>query len=393
MKNNRYSFLMALSAFMLISTAAMAQAFVTAPPAPRNGEARPAFRFPPRIISPEVHADQTVTFRFMAADATTVELSGQFLKKNIPLTKGEDGVWSVTTGKVKPDIYPYNFVVDGISVADPNNVDIFPNERFKGSLLDVKGKTPSVQDLQAVPHGKITYSFYHSKNLGLERPMLVYTPPGYTEDTGKSYPVLYLIHGMTDTHETWYVVGRMNYILDNLIAQGKAEPMIVVMPYANPYPALMKKNPQTQMDLMSTKLFTDELTKEIIPYIEGKYRVKASRENRAIAGFSLGGRQTLGAGLGHPELFAYVCPMAPAVFGQGLDESFQNDYAPIDQLKTLKLLWIGCGKDDSLYAGAQALEKKLKKEGVKYEKLYSSGGHTWMNCRLYLATIAPKLFK
>jgi enterochelin esterase family protein len=378
----------------LTLTTATAQTFVTAPPAgAAPGAARPSFRFPPRVISPEVHADQTVTFRYMAPNATKVELTAQFLKKNIALTKGEDGIWSVTTGKVKPDIYPYNFIVDGISVADPNNVDIFPNERFKGSLLDVKGKTPSVQDLQDVPHGKVTYVFYNSKNLDLVRPMLIYTPPGYTEDTQKEYPVLYLIHGMTDTQETWYKVGRMNYILDNLIAQGKAEPMIVVMPYANPFPALMKKNPATQMDLMGTKMFTDELLKEIIPYVEKNYRAKEGRDNRAIAGFSLGGRQTLGAGLSNPDKFAYVCPMAPAVFPQGLDQDFKETYASAEQLRTLKLLWIGCGKDDSLYAGAKALAKKLGTEKVKCETFYSSGGHTWMNCRLFLTTIAPKLFK
>ncbi|MDR1004546.1 MAG: esterase [Prevotellaceae bacterium] len=391
MKKNRFYTLIALSVVALTATA---QTFVTAPPAgAAPGAARPSFRFPARVISPEVHDNGTVTFRFSAPQATKVELSGQFLKKNLPMTKDENGLWSVTTGKVKPDIYPYNFVVDGITVADPNNVDIFPNERFKGSLLDVKGKTPSVQDLQDVPHGKVTYAFYHSKSLDLERPLLIYTPPGYTEDTQKSYPVLYLIHGMTDTQETWYKVGRMNYILDNLIAQGEAEPMIVVMPYANAYPALMKKNPGTQMNLMSTDMFTNELLKEIIPYTEANYRAKADRDSRAIAGFSLGGRQTLGAGLGHPDVFAYVCPMAPAVFPQGLDQDFKETYAPIDQLRTLKLLWIGCGKDDSLYAGSKALAKKLGSLKVKYETLYSPGGHTWMNCRLFLATIAPKLFK
>ncbi len=294
---------------------------------------------------------------------------------------------------MKPDIYPYNFIVDGVAVADPNNVDIFPNERFKASLLDVKGKTPSVQDLQPVPHGKVTYAFYHSRSLDLERPLLIYTPPGYGEDKSLRYPVLYLIHGMTDTHETWYKVGRMNYILDNLIAQGKARPMIVVMPYANAYPALMKKNPNTQMNLMSTDMFTNELFEEIIPYVEANYATESGREARAIAGFSLGGRQTLGAGLKHPDKFAYVCPMAPAVFPQGMAESFRTDYASPEQLRTLKLLWIGCGKDDGLYAGSKALEEELKKRKVPCETLYTPGGHTWMNCRVFLATIAQKLFK
>lgn len=352
--------------------------------------------FAPRVVSPEVHADKTVTFRYLAPHAQSVELNGQFLKKNLPMTKDENGVWSVTTGKVKPDIYPYEFIVDGVRVADPNNVDIFPNENFKGSLLDVKGNKPSVQDLQPVPHGKVTYAFYHSNTLDLERPLLIYTPAEYAENPDKKYPVLYLVHGMTDTQETWYKVGRMNYILDNLIAEGKAEPMIVVMPYANAMPALMKKNPGMQMDmrnLMGTDQFTNEMLNEIIPFTEKNYRVKTDRESRAIAGFSLGGRQTLGCGLKHPELFAYVCPMAPAIFAQGMEQDFENTYAPAEQLRTLKLLWVGCGKEDSLYPGSQALVKLLKKNKVPCENLYTSGGHTWMNCRLYLATIAPKLFK
>lgn len=389
MIKNRFTIIL-LAILLFVATTLTAQ--VQPATAPQGQAARPASRFI-RIISPEVHADQTVTFRYLAPNATKVELSGQFLKKNLLLTKGEDGVWSITTGKIKPDIYPYNFIVDGVSVADPNNVDIFPNERFKGSLLDVKGKNNSVQDLQNVPHGKVTYAFYHSGSLDLERPLLIYTPAGYTEDTQKNYPVLYLIHGMTDTHETWYKVGRMNYILDNLIAQGKAEPMIVVMPYANAYPALMKKQAGMQMNLMSTDMFTNEILKEIIPYVQANYRVKTDRDNRAIAGFSLGGRQTLGAGLGHPEMFAYVCPMAPAIFPQGLADSFKNDYASSEQLRTLKLLWIGCGKDDSLYAGSKAMVAELKKNKVPCETLYTPGGHTWMNCRIYLTTIAQKLFK
>ena len=382
---NRFTIIV-LAAFSLAPVLLTAQAQSARPQSVSRSNARFI-----RIVSPEVHADQTVTFRYLAPNATKVELSGQFLKKNLPLIKDDKGVWSVVTGKVKPDIYPYNFIVDGVAVADPNNVDLFPNERFKGSLLDVKGKSQSVQDLQNVPHGKVTYAFYHSQSLDLERPLLIYTPPSYSEN--KRYPVLYLIHGMTDTHETWYKVGRMNNILDNLIAQGKAEPMIVVMPYANAYPALMKKDPNTQMNLMSTDLFTNELLKEIIPYVETNYYAKTDRDNRAIAGFSLGGRQTLGAGLGHPDMFAYVCPMAPAVFPQGVAESFQNDYAAPGQLRTLKLLWIGCGKDDSLYAGAKAMAAELKKNKVPCETFYTSGGHTWMNCRIYLTTIAQKLFR
>src|SRR5262249_25548667 len=148
----------------------------------------------------------------------------------------------------------------------------FPNERFKSSLLDVQGDTPPLYSLENIPHGTVSYRFYHSQSLGLERPLVIYTPPGYEENPKKQYPVLYLIHGMTDTEETWFKVGKVNFILDHMIAQGKAEPMIVVMPYANAYPDLVKKDKNIKVDVLITDIFTNELTKEIIPYTEKQYR-------------------------------------------------------------------------------------------------------------------------
>ncbi len=345
------------------------------------------------IVSPEIHKDNTVTFRFAAPQAEQVELSGQFLSKNLSMSKDENGIWSVTTTPVKPDIYPYNFVVDGISANDPNNVLIFPNERFKGNLLDMPGNPPLIHSLQNVPHGRIAYNYYHSKSLDLERPLVIYTPPGYDENPTKKYPVLYLIHGMTDTHETWFKVGRVNDILDNLIAQKKAEPMIIVMPYANALPDLMQKNPGQTFDIMGTDLVTNEIMKEIIPYVEQNYRTLNTADKRAVAGFSLGGRQTLAAGLGNPDMFSYVCAFAPAIFGNGIDESFNTTYASADKLKKLKLLWVSCGKEDSLYQGSLALLDALKKRGIKYQEYFTPGGHTWMNCRIYLTEISQRLFK
>lgn len=346
----------------------------------------------PNTTSPEVHVNNQVTFRYLAPNAKDVKLNG-LTAQPLDMVKNEDGVWSVTTGPIEPNIYPYSFLIDGISVLDPGNSEIFPNEYVKSSLLDIPSQPASVQDVQNVPHGKVTYALYHSNSLDLERPLLIYTPPCYGKDRTKKYPVLYLIHGMTDTHETWYKAGRMNHILDNLIAQGKAEPMIVVMPYANAYPALKKKGSNIQANLMSTDMFTNELLKEIIPYVQANYQTNTERESRAVAGFSLGGRQTLGAGLKHPELFAYVCPMAPAVFPQRLAESFKKEYASPEQLRTLKLLWIGCGKEDGLYAGAKAMAEELDKNNVPCETFYTSGGHNWTNCRIFLTTIVPKLFK
>ncbi|MDH6343117.1 enterochelin esterase-like enzyme [Parabacteroides sp. PFB2-12] len=344
-----------------------------------------------QIVSPEVHKDRTVTFRYNAPEATKAELSAQFLKENLPMTKDENGIWSVTTPPVAPDLYPYNFIIDQVTVNDPNNVLIFPNEKFKGSLVDVQGDTPPTYAVLDVPHGKISYRFYTSKTLNDTRPLVVYTPPGYDpNDKSKTYPVLYLIHGATDTHETWFKVGRVNFILDNLIAQGKAEPMIIVIPYANPRMTYAGKNIEgNPVD------FTDELIKEVIPYTEKNYRVRTDADSRAIAGFSRGGSQTLNAGLGHPELFHYICPMAPAVNAQRVDESFKNGtYASVDVLKSnLKLLWLGCGTEDFLYEGAVGFAAKMDELGVPYEKKYTPGGHTWMNCRIYLYEIAQKLFK
>jgi enterochelin esterase family protein len=345
-------------------------------------------------VSPEIHGDNTVTFRFAAPRAARVELSGQFLKENMAMTKGADGVWSVTTGPVTPDIYPYNFVVDGVAANDPNNPLIFPNERFKGNLLDMPSDPPLIHALQNVPHGRVSYRYYYSESLDLVRPLVIYTPPGYDPGADVKYPVLYLIHGMTDTHETWFKVGRMNDILDNLIAQGKAEPMIVVMPYANAAPALREKDRALTVDLPGTDMFTREIVHQIVPWMDRNYRTIANADGRAIAGFSLGGRQTLAAGLGHPELFSHVCAMAPAIFPgpDGMAASFERDYAPAGQLRKLKLLWIGCGVEDSLYAGSQALEGVLKSKRIKYQTLYTPGGHTWMNCRLYLADISQRIF-
>lgn len=346
------------------------------------------------IVSPEVHSDKTVTFRFMAPDARNVELSTEILKERSAMTRDENGLWSVTIGPVTPDIYPYSFLVDGIQVADPNNVDIFPNERFKRSLVDIPGDNPLIHSLQDVPHGKITYRYYKSETLELTRRLLVYTPPGYMQNTDKSYPVLYLIHGMTDTEETWYKVGRVNFILDNLIARGEAVPMIIVMPYANPYPEMRELNRQVEMDLLGTDLFTDELIHEVIPAIEKNYRTQAGSANRAIAGFSLGGRQTLAAGLGHPEIFSWVFAYAPAIFERELDDLFENTYASQeDIIKGLNLLCVSCGRDDGLYAASVKFTGLLNDKGIKHKTFFTDGGHTWMNCRRFLTETARLLFK
>lgn len=351
--------------------------------------------FPPGVKSPEINADGTVTFRFEAANATKVELNCQMFSGNRIMEKDRNGVWSITVAPPAPDIYPYCFIVDGVQVTDPNNVEIFPNEGFKNSLVDVRGDVPDFQDIQEVPHGKISYRYYTSKRLGFDRPMCVYTPAGYDPTSSKEYPVLYLIHGMTDTYETWFKVGKVNVILDNLIAQGLAEEMIIVMPYANPYPEMIKRGTANAYDPMGTEIVVKEITDEIIPYMEANYKVRKDADGRAVAGFSLGGRQALATGLGNPDMFHYVCAFAPAIFGNEPFSNFDTGvYAsPVKINSEMKLVWISCGTSDSLVSASRDLEKSLKDKKIAHTTLYTDGGHTWMNCRDYITKVCQKLFK
>ena len=351
--------------------------------------------FPAGVVSPEYNADGSVTFRCQAANATKVELDTQMLPSALPMTKDANGVWSITVTPGKPDIYPYCFVVDGTRIADPNNMFIFPNENFKNSLADVRGPEPSVQDIRDVPHGKVSYRFYHSKTCGIDRTMTVYTPAGYDPAGSERLPVLYLIHGMTDTYETWFKVGHVNNILDNLIADGLAKRMIVVMPYANPYPEMMRQGLADRYDSMDTDRVAAEIINDVRPFIEANYKVKTSARDRAVAGFSLGGRQALATGLGHPETFQWVCAMAPAIFGEEYKANFENGtYAPLKSLNgKFRLIWIGTGTSDFLIQASRGLDGYLTENGVKHTFYTPDGGHTWMNCRDYLTRIAQLIFK
>lgn len=351
--------------------------------------------FPAGVVSPEYNADGSVTFRYQAADAKEVKLDCQMLAQAAPMHKGENGVWSITVTPGKPNIYPYCFIVDGMQVADPNNMFIFPNEGFKNSLADVRGPVPSVQDIQDVPHGKVSYRYYHSTTCGIDRVMCVYTPAGYDPAGKEKLPVLYLIHGMTDTYETWFKVGHVNNILDNLIAEGKAKRMIVVMPYANPYPEMIRQGKAERYDSMGTDIVTNEIMKDVKPFIESNYNVKTSAADRAVAGFSLGGRQALACGLGNSKSFKYVCAMAPAIFGEEYKANFQNGtYDPVASVKkNVKMLWIGTGTGDFLIAASRSLDGYLTEQGVKHTFYTPDGGHTWMNCRDYLTQIAQQIFK
>jgi enterochelin esterase family protein len=295
------------------------------------------------------------------------------------MTKDTSGIWSVTVPPITPDIYPYSFWVDSIPLADPNNTYVFANERFKRSLLEVNGDEPLIHTLQNVPHGKIHYHTYTSVSLKANRPLLVYTPPGYTPQ--KKYPVLYLIHGGSDTEETWTKVGRAHLIADNLIAQGKAKSMIIVMPYGNVRPAPMPD-------------FTKDIIHDIIPYVEANYSVITKSKGRAVAGFSVGGGQTLNIGLTNTDTFSYICSYAPYTATEEFQKNFTNWNPDAKKInKALKLFTISVGTDDFLYESVKKNIAMFEEKKVKLQPIMVTGGHTWMNCKLFLAQSLEKIFK
>jgi enterochelin esterase-like enzyme len=361
---------------------------------------------PPRgpfITSPQVNPDNSVTFRYLAPPAKVVKLSGQFLTEPVLMTKDTLGIWSVTVGPIKPDIYPYSFQVDGVTVMDPANVSFFPNERFKASLVDVPGDTPLLHTLRDVPHGKITYEYYPSVE-GSTGSLVIYTPPGYDKDSSKKYPVFYLVSGTTDTEETFYKVGRTNVILDNLIADGKAKPMIIVMTYGNPAARIAEqKGKPKPADLMSregadainrAKLFETDLVNHVIPYVEKNYRTIADKDSRAIGGFSRGGGQTLRTAFGNMDKFSWVCCYSAYLSTQEMESDFkaiaQN---PEKTNKQLKLLWVSVGSSDFLYKQTVEFMDYLKAKNVNYKSHVTEGGHTWMNVKAYVAETTQLLFQ
>src|SRR6186713_2345315 len=325
----------------------------------------------PAISSPDVSEDHSMTFRYYSRTAQRVYVSGEFLKAPVKMKRDTSGVWSVTVPPVTPDIYPYSFWVDSVQIADPNNTYLFANERFKRSIVDVPGDQPLIHALQNVPHGKVSYCYYKSSTLGTTRTLLVYTPPGFKANGTTKYPVLYLVHGGSDTEETWTKVGHANFIADNLIAEGKAKPMIIVMPYGNVRPSPMAD-------------FTDDVVNDVIPFVEANYPVVKDSKGRAIAGFSVGGGQTLNIGLTNPDKFAYVCSYAPYTATDEFQKNFSNwspDASVIN--KQLKLFTISVGTEDFLYESVKQNIAMFQGKRLKLETLIVPGGHTWMNCKLF----------
>ena len=349
---------------------------------------------PVPIVSPEVHPDNTVTFRLRMPNASkvTVNLEGT---KDAEMTKDDQGVWSYTTAPLQPDFYGYEYYVDGTIVLDPGNPLMKPNLLFKANMVHVPGPSTLSWEMNDITHGIVHHHFYHSKVVGDDRDFYVYTPPNYDAKDKKKYPVLYLLHGFSDSADGWSAVGRANLILDNLIAQGKAKPMLVVMPLGYGAPEIVSHGfgafALTELRDKNFSRFTEALLTEVIPQVESSYVVDKDRNSRAIAGLSMGGAESLLTGLNHLDQFAWV----GAFSSGGLPEQFETKFPNLDAKanQQLHLLWIACGTDDSLIKLNRQFRAWLKTKGVSHSDVETPGGHTWMVWRRNLTDLAPLLFR
>lgn len=348
---------------------------------------------PDGIVSPEVHPDRTVTFRVRAPKASEVTLYGDWMPvgKPAPMTKGEDGIWSITTQPLEANGHLYWFNLDGLAIADPVNPIIKLRQRTSASLVEVPAASPSAWDLRDVPHGSVVTEWKKSAVLNRTERIVVYLPPGYQKGSTK-YPVLYLVHGSGDVPESWTGAGHANFILDNLIADGKAKPMIVVMPAGHAVPFGAGRGPGAGNN---NELFEQYLTKEVIPSIDATYRVAPGAKNRALAGLSMGGGHTIYTGFSHPELFS-----ALGIFSPGLPRDFDTHFK--DVLANAKefnarvpLVWISCGDEDTTvrYPRIKEWSESLDKSGIHEKFTTYHGAHTWPVWRMSLAEFAPLLFR
>ena len=365
-----------------------------------------------QIISPEIHSDNTVTFRLSAPDAREVKISGEwmpvqgFVRNPEAMVKGDSGLWSYTTPVLPSDLYSYSFSVDGVRCNDPNNAFVIRDVASLSNVFIIGGSKGDYYKVNKVPHGTISHRWYNSVGNGMVRRVTIYTPPGYESDN-KKYPVLYLMHGIGGDEDAWMGSGRASEILDNLIAQGKAVPMIMIMTNGNVVqeaapgegsegyvkPTFML--PHT-MDGKFEETFTD-----IMKFVESNYRVKATKENRAIAGLSMGGYHTNYISRYYPNTFDYMGLFSPALNNKPEQHPSAPAYQNLDKkLKQqmdngYKLYWIAVGKNDFpvLYNGIKEYRAQLDGIGMKYEYVETEGGHTWTNWRVYLTEFAQKLFK
>lgn len=355
----------------------------------------------PRVVSPEVAADGKVTFRILAPEAGRVRLSASDIPgvgQGAEMVKGTNGVWEVTLGPIRGGAYRYNFNVDGVPVIDPRNPATSESNNNTWSLVYVPGE--EFMDTREVPRGAVAEVTYYSTSLKRFRRLHVYTPPGYESGAGK-FPVFYLLHGAGDSDDSWSSVGRAGFILDNLIAEKKAKPMLVVMPAGHAGPFRMGGGRPAVDE------FARDFLNDIMPLIEKTYRVETDRNSRALAGLSMGGGQTLNIGIPNLDKFGYLGVFSSGIFGitggnrfggngpagQSFEEQHQAKLDNPELKKGLKLFWFSTGKDDFLVETSRATVAMFKKHGFNVVYKESEGGHTWINWRDYLHQFAPQLFQ
>jgi enterochelin esterase-like enzyme len=350
---------------------------------------------PPPVVSPEVGSDNRVTFRLRAPNAKEVSVSIEGTAKPSPMQKDEQGLWSFTSEPLAPDFYEYSFIVDGVTNFDPSNHAVKPNFLYRASEVHVPGPASLAWETNDLPHGEIHHHFYKSGVVGDQRDYYVYTPPGYDPRAKQTYPVLYLLHGYSDDASAWTAVGRANVILDNLIAQGKAKPMLIVMTLGYGEPKILDRNSGAFRDRSITdrnfSKFREALLTEVIPRIESEYHVKKDRNSRAIAGLSMGGAESLLTGLNTLDKFAWI----GAFSSGGFTPEFDKEFPALDasSAKQIKLLWIACGTEDHLIDINRDLRKWLASKSVPHSDIETPGMHTWLVWRRNLTDFAQLLFR
>ncbi len=361
-----------------------------------------------QINSPEINPDNSVTFQLLAPNADEVKLSGDWMKPegmapaSVAMTKGDKGVWSYTTEPLGSELYSYSFSVDGLKTTDPNNPFLIRDVASVTNIFIIGGGQADLYKVNDIPHGTIAKRWYDSPGLGMDRRITIYTPPGY-ESSNEKYPVLYLLHGAGGDEEAWISLGRSAQILDNLIAQGKAQPMIMVMPNGNVIqdaaPGEGSKGfykPQFMIEKTMDGTYEANFM-DIVKFVESNYRVKADEAHRAIAGLSMGGFHSYHISRYYPNMFDYVGLFSAALMPR--EDATGKVYKDIDgtlkkQMENgYKLYWIGIGKEDFLYKANQEYRQKLDSMGMKYTYMETDGGHIWKNWRVYLSVYAPLLFK
>lgn len=357
-----------------------------------------------QVVSPEIHEDHTVTFRLRAPKAVKVQVVGDFSSAGVAdMVENKEGIWEYTTSQpLAPELYSYNFMVDGLKINDPANVYVIRDITSVTSIFIVGGERADYYKVNDVPHGTVSKVWYESPSLGINRRMTVYTPAGY-ESSGKRYPVFYLLHGMGGDENAWSELGRAAQIMDNLIAQGKAEPMILVMTNGNAIQeaapgesSLGMVTPTMQLPKTMEGSFETHFP-EVVKFIDNHYRTKANKKNRAIAGLSMGGFHSLHISKQYPDMFNYVGLFSAAIFPlKGVASPVYEDMEgklKVQFAKQPALYWIAIGKTDFLYKSNEEYRKMLDEKGYKYEYFENEDGHIWKNWRIYLTEFAPKLFK